>query len=733
MPSPQYWKTNVRPIVDGDNVNASVANRAIQDQSSREEYLFGQINSLNLSSGRLIRANVAMRGDTILHDVVYYDTASATWAPALAEYIEKDGEPVPTERSFAAGLVLSLSGGFGDVLLFGQILTEGQPGEYTVDSLDLLDVQDSSFVSGTYYLSRKQAGKISRVPSAPTVSLGYFSDGSIVFTPTHKSFQESHFHYAFDLTTRPSASQNYDESGWNAFGGSTKFVDYFNRNTDTTPPVIVATIRWTGAEDPDPVRIDLYRSGVGTFSANLISGVSLDYNNPQSLGPDTVPVIVDQAWPAYGEYVAIGSTGLEVAFLDSTGVSANTLTVDANALLVINTDKFKFFLPNDLHGWTNANPLDINTPANVLYRYVTEGQKLLDLAFPPLPMSSAVLESNGISLVSLDDFLINLTGIWWYPTAQYAPWPSDFTVDGAGMDDANARNLKIHFSKATTANVNAGVHSLKTTTPALVITRCPGGEAGEDGALNIDLNLGLQVDTEITEGQDLALVGASGETLLRGPVVTELTAGAGILLERLSTSLIPNSSRLTGKVRISRRDVNLEGEVSSIALRNAKEIKGDFFPYVSFPPPSRAPSAISACFKLPITGIAIGTLMVSTQALGSISAPLDRRGIFKAIYHAVRPGFNLGDLSEANAFSVQYWTVLFASGYVAMDILDSEIAGSGITATTITTDFPSALIDNLADGDLISVTISRVTEDLASIDDDYTGDIGFAGIRWALT
>lgn len=739
MASPQYWKTSVRPIVDGESVNAQVANRAIQDQTSREEFLYGQIQNLNLTSGRVVKAEVAIHSSAALYDIVYFDTVSESWAPALAEYTEVDGEPVPTDRSFATGMILSLSAGFGDVLLFGQILVSGTLMDYAIDFLELLDTAEFSLTPGAYYLSRKIAGKISRVPAAPTVHIGNFNSTNFFFNPNHKSFQESHFHYAFDLDSIPSASQNYDETGWFQFvAGGTKFVDYFNRNTNTSPPLIIATIRWTGAVVPTDCRVEIYRSSAGKFSAVVISD-GIDYNNPQSAGVYNDTVITDQLWPQYGEYISIGTTGLEVAFLRNDGVygSGTSLSADAESLIPNATDKFKFFLPNDLHGWTNVNTLDINSPVGAVYRYIIEGQKLLDMAFPPLPLSSAIIESNGISLQRGEDFIISLAGIWWIPSDDYAPWPSDYRADGVGMVDNNARFLKIHFSRATTSNVAAGVQSLRSNTPALVIAKCPTGEPAEDGPLSIDLNLSLQVDTDVTESKDLALVGVDGLTFLTGPIVTELVAGSGIALERLSSSLIPNSSRFTGKVRVSRMDVNLEGEISSIALRNAKEEKGSFFPYVSFPSPSRTASGITASFKIPITGVTMGGLTVSTQVLGSVSAAADRTAIFKAVYHAVRPGFNVGTFVEGNAFAVQYWTVLLATGYSALNVLSNEVQGDEITATTIAADYPSSLVAidtgaTLKDGDIIAVTITRVTNDGGSGTDNYAGDIGFAGLRWVI-
>ena len=754
MATPQYWKTNVRPIVDGEPVNASITNRAIQDQTSREEYLYGRLQDIS-NGGRIVKIGAKIKDGVAANDIVYYNNAidANWWEPAIANYTEVDGVPVSTPSSFAAGLVLSTNGTVANILLGGQILTTGVTGEYSINEAALagmVDTYDSSFTNGPYYLSRKTAGKISTVASAPNVYLGYFSKGSIIFSPNVRSFQESHFHHAFDLDAKPSASQS---RGTGAVYSQTVTLDskvfvnyYFGTSTTAgAAPVIVATIKWTGGPSGVPAnlgvatRIDLKFSTTGGIhlEATGVYGNTLAIGNPVSAGPSTYNYGSNIACPAYGQYVALGISGLSVAFFRADNTYTNPLSTDATAL----HEKFyKFYLPNDLDGWTNAliHPLEIGVPTGASYRYINEGQTNLNLAYPPLPLSSASLSMNGVELKANDDFVASYSGIWWKSYTS-PPWPVDyaFGTGSSGNDAANARTLRFSFSKATTANVPAGVNSLQTNTPALVISSCPLGEPANDGALNIDLNLNFSLDDTITEGADLAVVGFDDQMLKRGPVVTELVAGTGITLNRIGNSLIPGT-RKTGKVEISRLDSSLQGDISSFSLRNAKPIKTDFFQYIAFPPPA-IPSAVTANFKVPKSGITPGSLRLQLfgQGLGSITTASDRVVVFKLVYHAVRPTIIAGSLSTANSFYTEYWRIVLPSGYAPLTVL-TEIQGTLITTTNIASTSssrgtPNLISNSIKDEDRIAVTISRVGSDGSTWVDNYQGDFGIVGVRWEIT
>ena len=755
MATPQYWKTNVRPIVDGEPVNASITNRAIQDQTSREEYLYGRLQDIS-NGGRIVKIGAKIKDGVVANDIVYYNNAinANRWELAIANYTEVDGVPVSTPSSFAAGLVLSTNGTVADILLGGQILTTNVTGEYNIDEdalAGMVDTYNSTFTDGPYYLSRKTAGKISTVASSPNVYLGYFSKGSIIFSPHVRSFQESHFHHAFDLDAKPSASQsrgaanalNYSQTVTFNIGGIDKtFVNYYFGTSTTAgaAPVIVATIKWTGGPSGVPVtpgaavRIDLKfvnASGVVHLEATGQHGTGLAIGNPVSTGT-TITYDNNIPCPAYGQYVALGDSGLSVAFFRADGIySGNTLAANATSLL--DGKYYKFYLPYDLDGWTNAliHPLEEGVPVGASYRYINEGQANLNLAYPPLPLSSAALSMNGVELKANDDFVANLSGIWWKSYTS-PPWPVDyaFGTGSTGNAAANARTLRFSFSKATTANVPAGVNSLQTNTPALVISSCPLGEPANDGALNIDLNLNFSLDDTITEGADLAVVGFDDQMLKRGPVVTELVAGAGITLNKIGNSLIPGT-RNTGKVQISRLDSILQGDISSFSLRNAKPIKTDFFQYIAFPPPA-IPSAVTANFKVPKSGLALGTLRLQLfgQGLGSSNTTSDKIIVFKLVYHAVRPGINAGSLSTGNSFYEEYWRIKLPTTYTALAVLP-EIAGTLITTGTLKSG--NLITDGIKDEDRIAVTISRVGSDGSTWVDNYQGDFGIVGVRWEIT
>lgn len=737
------WRPKIEIYVNGEEVSADVANRPIKQLATQTQHLKERVSGLDPASGKLQYSNAPLDSSVLAGDVVYFDEGDECYKPAIAEAAAGlNGEYFAGPRAFAVGMVVAKSSAtVGDIVQLGRI----KLGDYSLDVDNLIEnpVRDP-FLSGRYYLSNKIPGKLTRHVVAPSIQIGFFTIDECQIVPIQKDLFDSHRHYSFDLLGKPSASQNYARTGWADFGDNKKWVDYFNKGSAGTPPAIVLCVRANGQDDvASATRVEIYRDADSLLGVEYIDDP--DYDDAAS---GTYPGTIAQLpWPAYGDWISIPNTNLEIAFVRRDATYASSLAVDAVALLTISTDRYKIYLPNDLTGWSNANLLDIAAPEGVRFRYITETQSALNNVFPPIPSESAELSVNGTGLVSGVDFKVSTLGIFWIPAGYtadytYAPWPHDYSTNPMTPPSADlAKNLRIDFTRSGLGNGNSVVMSLKGVSP-IKVQECPTGNPASTGNLQVSIDLALSLSDQDPVTGDTALVSVSGVTFSLGDLVAELVEGSGIKIDRLSTT----KSKNVGKLRISRRDMKFEGEVSSISLRNAKQEVRDAYSFIDFLPPTQSPTGITAAFKLPHQDFDPTTIKL--KLLGRIAGNQSIAGggsqqsaIFKVVYHVLREGFVGAQLNESTAFAVQYWNVTFPSAYVATTVLTPEqpynptdADAFQITPANLVS-LPSSLValsGGFLAGDIVSVQIDRVRTSASSETDTYGGRVALIGLRWIL-
>ena len=746
------WKPRIQLIQNGELVEEGVSNRPIIDLEKRTQSLKGSIENLNLTSGRLVYSGAPLSEGVLAGDFVYFDLVDEVFGPAMADLFQdpEKGRMIAGAKSRTVGLVLEkTSSTSGHILLSGRI--DLSSSAFSID--DILDgFESGEFTSGPLYLSTRIPGKATPHRVFPSVQLGFFSAGESVVLLQHKDLFESHEHYRFDLQSVPSASQNFLQTGWTSFGetgdGVVKRVDYFNSGASAIPPPMIMCVRQASGDsipEEDPVRVEIFHDS-GLKMEVKTGGV--EYDDPSSAATTTTDVPV-QSWPDYGEWVAVPDTNLEIAFIRKDGVYSTTLADDANTHLTTTDMRFMVFLPTDLRGWTNSNTFDLSHQSGALYRYLIHGDSPLLGAFPPLPTSSAIIELNGVSLRPGSDFVVTHLGIFWmlgeFDVNDFAPWPADHSVapDAELLPD-NAKNLVISFLKSALDGMNSVVYSLKGIAP-IRVSRCPDSADAVNGHLQVGIDLNLGVSAETPGVKETTLSGVSGVNFDRSTLVSELIEGSGCRLENITpNSQIPGKK--VGAVRVSFRGLKFEGEISSVALRNAKEMISVAGTYIDFVNPSVSASGITASLKLPNEDFdpALTKLHVLGQFRGDLDVPgasSELTAIFKVVYHVIRPGFQMSAMNDSNAVAIQYWKVAFPAGYSATTILPVEypfLSGSPeafeINAATLVAN-PSSLValdGGFKVGDKFVVLVDRVTQDLDSNVASYTGRVGLSSLRWIL-
>lgn len=745
------WRSTVKPVTDGERVEAGISNRPIHQLSTQTKHLKEVVDNLSESSGRLTFVNAPVGESTVVLDVVYYDVGEAMFLPAIAEVIQDaaSGKMLCGPRSLAVGIITSKSSStIGTILQLGRM----NFGEAGLDPADMIDDPiNEPFVPGRFWLSSSIPGKITSAPVMPAIQIGFFSEGECNVQILHKDLFESHQHHRFSLKAKPSASQNFAQTGWTSFGlngpSDIKRVDYFNSGASAVPPQIIMCIRHPGGNtifEDDPARFEFYNDG-GDLHINRVSGGIL-YDDPLSAGSETLTS--DRSWPEYGEWISAGfDSGLEVSFIRADADYANSLSTDVASLLNTTAKRFLVFLPQDLGGWTNVNTFDLTASPGAVYKYLLSDDAELLSVFPPLPVSSAIIELNGASMAPGVDFTVTLSGVFWNigllsPT-DYAPWPTDYsTVDA--MDSTNARNLVLYFIKSGMDALNSVVFSLRGIAP-IKVTRCPEGTDASTGHLQVSIDLGLLVSGNDPIVSETSLSSIEGVTFHKGLSVSELIEGPGIKLDNITpSSLIPGKK--VGKVRVSSRLAKFEGEFTGIALRNAKEMVAPFGSYIDFIPTVEGNSGITAQFKLPNLDLDISqlNLAIFSKVRGSIAvspASAAQLAIFKVVYHVLRPGFIMSAMNESNAIVVQNWIIPFPAEYTASKILDNEFPYAEgdptlfqINADTLINNPGSlvALDGGFQAGDHFAITIDRINDDGNGSIGTYAGRVGFVGMRWSL-
>lgn len=749
------WSPTVSPPLDGEFVNSAVAGRSISQLASQTRALKDTIDGLTGQSGRIVFVNAPLGSETSVLDFVYFDASTSKFRPAIAEaIINGDGALVCGPKSSVVGMVLTK-----ETSTSGSIV---QIGRMNFSDLGLNPANmianpvQEPFLPGRFWLSNSVPGKMTSKQITPAIQVGFFSQTECQVSIVHKDLFESHQHFRFDLNAKPSASQNYAENGWSLLGvagaSAIKRVDYFNAGSSMTPPQIIMCIRHAGGtsfSEADPARFEIYNNA-GSLVIDKVTG-GIDFADPASAGSTTVSS--STSWPAYGEWIALGfDTDIEISFIRGDGTYNNPLSTDAASLLDSTAKKFKLFCPQDLSGWTNANTFDLNYPTGAIYKYLIQSDIDLNLVFPPLPVSSAVIEMNGSSMVSGSDFNVDLSGIYWrlgFTTPiDYAPWPTDYSASDPGsMSAANARNLVLNFLKSNLGYLNSAVFSLKGVDP-IVVKRCPDGADADAGHLQISIDLQLLESSDDPVISETSLVSISENRFQKGLSVSEITAGPGIKVENVTEST-EYASRGVGKVKVSAILAKHEGHVSTVALRNAKEsllpLAGSYIDFVA--PSSKESSGITIKFRLPINDVDLSQIKLGLTGkfIGSIAteaAAATQFGVFKAVFHILRPGFSLQAMSEENALDVQYWSVEFPGSYTAYSLLGKEFPFSDadpnpydIRSATLV-DNPNSLValagNGFLPGDEFVVAIDRVSSDGGSLISTYPGKIGLVDLRWAL-
>lgn len=204
------WVSRVKPIVDGEPVKASVANRLPSQIQQRTENLKARLDLAELGELLVLR-DVPLSSNTETGYAVYWNSTSKQYEPALSK-ITFDGSVsgyTIAESCYAVGVVIDKSvATTGTIALFG-VLKDfdwthaiGTTGSNPEDA-------------GAYYVSSSNPGRLTKQKPAVGVYVLYLrGDGAAHLNPSPREMLEQHTHFAYDLYAEPAGYVACTESGY---------------------------------------------------------------------------------------------------------------------------------------------------------------------------------------------------------------------------------------------------------------------------------------------------------------------------------------------------------------------------------------------------------------------------------------------------------------------------------------------------------------------------------------
>lgn len=197
------FNRRVQPVRPGEEVRAGVTNRAPNVIHQNTLYLLELIESARLGQV-LVAYDQTIETDAVVGDVVWFDGADQRFERALAQ-TETDavtGAVVTTASSFPWGMVRAKEGTLADILIAG------------FDELDIQLQDGETLEAGVYYLSGREAGKLTR--QQPGISVPVLKSngaGQVLLLPATIDFPDRHVHHRFSLTCRPAGDTSPPAAG----------------------------------------------------------------------------------------------------------------------------------------------------------------------------------------------------------------------------------------------------------------------------------------------------------------------------------------------------------------------------------------------------------------------------------------------------------------------------------------------------------------------------------------
>jgi hypothetical protein len=557
-----------------------------------------------------------------------------------------------------------------------------------------------------------------------------------------------------------------------------------------TPPLtaVAAERTWT-LQLPEAAKGWLprmhYAAGVSTSGDFPFAIFSYNYDNTQKEIAPTFSLEVVAA----GD-VDTGGPFPDVEVFDSTGGSLAVLSaIEANSLIPIADGLFLYTPLFDTDGNATVSALSLGETWDFtlsdrvpqsLFEYALDMDRSLTAYYPPSPVSSVVMEINGLTMSQRNEFDTDkglytpdpYTLYWFDDTFGRVPWNRDIQFE-VTPDERFDADVALYMTKMALSTAGL-VNSLKVEEGApLTIVDCKTGLPATTGDLLIKAAFNFSIlDGNLNGFKTVKGVDSEGN-FLTGPVVEKLVAGPNILIQGDPSAPGQGTVRVSAIIEGSNR-----GQFHDVSLLNAKyeRLRNRLFSFLKlltwdsqsdsnvetgFTMQFRVPDYLTSNYKVSLyltafgladvaagganDGVKYAGLNFSYNIIPDLTT-VNGAGVFTFV------GRNLIDAGASGILegSVDADLLLGAEGsdYTAYDpiLVTSDPSISPVAGQVVLPGglaqfpFPGGDIQHVTAGDVITIKISRrspVTSigvtPVAGTDYEYIDEIGFLNLDWKLT
>lgn len=327
--APPVWPSTIRYVQPTDPVASGIVNNPLATLAERTNYLKVITEAITTNEFTYL-SNVAVNQYTVAGQIVYWNTSTNEFAPALAAWddilLNPDGTLRPSEKAVIAGiLAYKHTTKTGSIILGGFVRGfENLAGLFGT----------SSPAKGIYYLSADTAGQATQAtPPLAILALQYCGDGNILI-PTVRFEHSTHDHKKYELkdtmwlAANPVNFPNYDIPAGATYGynyeaageeeikavfalypgiGAFIYKSSADNIPDTTIYVNENNIWWTDVSAPLD-NVYMYLTNPNSHGPNIVRAIKTD--TPESLDITLVnglATINKKAWT-----VSTGNAGFQV-------------------------------------------------------------------------------------------------------------------------------------------------------------------------------------------------------------------------------------------------------------------------------------------------------------------------------------------------------------------------------------------------------------------------------------
>ncbi len=198
------FKSLLRLIADGDNVDAATINRVLRDLQGNTSYVKDVLEASLLGKAVFAR-EVTVETDAAKGMAVYYNPTTQQYERALSEMTidTSTGVLKLSQRSQVWGVIhYKHNATLADILLVGS------------STLDIDAAVDATITPGTYFLSSVSPGKLSLTAAPGAVPVLQMADDDLVFVnPRYHDGLDTHQHHYYSLQCVPAGTHETPSPG----------------------------------------------------------------------------------------------------------------------------------------------------------------------------------------------------------------------------------------------------------------------------------------------------------------------------------------------------------------------------------------------------------------------------------------------------------------------------------------------------------------------------------------